>query len=112
MQQHTKAIITCLLTALLAGLVTQLMSTAGFIRWSAQQGSDYSGEFWSIVSSTWVKGGLTMFLIWAGVSLTAYFILVRLTTLQETAEKIIIRLSIILTVLYSVVMYPNFSDYL
>ncbi len=112
MQQHTKAMSTCLLTALFAGFVTQLMTIGGFIRWSAVKGNDYSNEFWNLVATSWAEDGLTMFLIWGAISLAVYFILIRLTKEKETAEKITVRISIILTVLYAIFMYPNFRDYL
>ncbi|MFD2207762.1 hypothetical protein ACFSKO_19280 [Kiloniella antarctica] len=112
MQEHAKSISVCLLTALFTGFVTQLMSIGGFIRWSAVKGNDYSSEFWNLVISSWTEDGLTTFLIWSVVSLVVYFTLHRLTKERKTAEKVIVRLSIILAVLYGIFMYPNFRDYL
>ncbi|WP_417429835.1 hypothetical protein [Kiloniella sp.] len=112
MHRHYGVIIKCFLSALILGIVTQLAFTAGFVRWSATQGNDFSANYWMIVKDTWHNDGLTTFLICMASSLIIYLIIRKFTAQQETAEKIITWLIIPITLIYSVIMYPNFSDYL
>ncbi|WP_421780880.1 hypothetical protein [Kiloniella litopenaei] len=86
--------------------------TAGFIRWAAAQGNDYRSNYWDLVQDSWHNNGLTTFLICMASSLIIYLIIRKFTTHQETAEKIITWLIVPITLIYSVIMYPNFSDYL
>ncbi len=112
MHRHYGVIIKCFLSALIIGTVTQLTSTAGFVRWAAAQGNNFSSSYWTIVKDRWHTDGLTTFLICMASSLIIYLIIRKFTTQQETAEKIITWSLIPITLIYSVIMYPNFSDYL
>ncbi|WP_085904460.1 hypothetical protein [Kiloniella majae] len=105
-------IIKCFLSALIVGIITQLAATAGFVRWAGAQGNDHVSEFWQIAKDTWHLNGLTAFLIFMAISLISYLIIRKFATHQKTAEKVITWLLIPITLLYSLIMYPNFADYL
>ncbi len=112
MNRPYSVIIKCFLSALIIGTTTQLATTAGFVRWADAQGNDYKSQFWNIVADSWHHNGLTAFLVSMASSLIIYLIIKKFTTQQKTAEKIITWLLIPITLIYSVIMYPNFSDYL
>ncbi|KLN60156.1 hypothetical protein WH96_13285 [Kiloniella spongiae] len=105
-------ILKCFLFALVIGIITQLTVAAGFIRWATAQGSDYSSKFWQVATDTWHQDGLTAFLICMATSLIVYLVIRKFTAHQKTAEKIITWFLIPITLLYSLIMYPNFADYL